>query len=63
MVTHKVETHNSPSALDPFGGAGTVALVADRMGHDAILIELNEVSTELARARIKADAGMFSDVA
>lgn len=49
--------------LDPFGGAGTVGLVADRMGHDAILIELNEVSTELARARIKADAGMFSDVA
>lgn len=49
--------------LDPFGGAGTVGLVADRMGHDAILIELNEVSTDLARARIKADAGMFSDVA
>lgn len=23
MVTHKVETHNSPSALDPFGGAIT----------------------------------------
>ncbi len=50
------------TVLDPFGGAGTTAMVADRMGHDAILIELNEVSTELARARIKADAGMFSDV-
>ena len=23
LVTHKVETHNSPSALDPFGGALT----------------------------------------
>ncbi len=23
LITHKVETHNSPSALDPFGGAIT----------------------------------------
>ena len=27
--------------LDPFGGAGTTGLVADRLGRDAILIELN----------------------
>lgn len=27
LVTHKVETHNSPSALDPFGGALTGSIV------------------------------------
>lgn len=34
MVTHKVETHNSPSALDPFGGAitGIVGVNRDAMG-------------------------------
>lgn len=48
--------------LDPFGGAGTVGLVADRMGHDAILIELNPEYAEQARARIKGDAPLFADV-
>lgn len=51
------------TVLDPFGGAGTSCLVADRMGHDGIMIELNPEYAEIARARIKADAGMFSDVA
>lgn len=34
MVTHKVETHNSPSALDPFGGAitGIVGVNRDAIG-------------------------------
>ena len=27
--------------LDPFGGAGTTGLVADRLGRDAIMVELN----------------------
>lgn len=49
--------------LDPFGGAGTTSLVADRLGRNSILIELNPAYAEIARARIKADAGMFSDVA
>ncbi len=30
LVTHKVETHNSPSALDPFGGAITGILGVNR---------------------------------
>jgi phosphoribosylformylglycinamidine (FGAM) synthase-like enzyme len=30
LVTHKVETHNSPSALDPFGGAITGVLGVNR---------------------------------
>lgn len=49
--------------LDPFGGAGTTGLVADRLGRDAILIELNPDYAELARRRIKADAGLFAEVA
>lgn len=49
--------------LDPFGGAGTTGLVADRMGRDAILIELNPEYAEMARARIVKDAGMFAEVA
>lgn len=34
LVTHKVETHNSPSALDPFGGAitGIVGVNRDCLG-------------------------------
>ncbi len=48
--------------LDPFGGAGTVGLVADRMGIDAILIELNEESIDIAKRRITKDAGMFAEV-
>ena len=30
LITHKVETHNSPSALDPFGGAITGILGVNR---------------------------------
>ncbi|OGI60852.1 hypothetical protein A2814_03515 [Candidatus Nomurabacteria bacterium RIFCSPHIGHO2_01_FULL_38_19] len=34
MITHKVETHNSPSALDPYGGAitGIVGVNRDTIG-------------------------------
>ncbi len=34
LVTHKVETHNTPSALDPFGGAitGIVGVNRDSLG-------------------------------
>ena len=48
--------------LDPFGGAGTTALVADRLGRNAVLIELNPEYAEIARSRIENDAGMFSKV-
>ena len=30
LITHKVETHNSPSALDPFGGAVTAIVGVNR---------------------------------
>jgi DNA modification methylase len=40
--------------LEPFGGAGTSALVATQLGRKATLIELNPEYATLARARIEA---------
>jgi len=51
------------TVLDPFGGAGTTGLVADRLGRNAILIELNPEYAAMAERRIKADAGLFAEVA
>lgn len=48
--------------LDPFGGAGTTGLVADQLGRNAILIELNPEYAAMAERRIKTDAGMFAEV-
>lgn len=50
------------SVLDPFGGAGTTALVAWRMGLSATIIELNPDYAEIARARLVAEQGMWSNV-
>lgn len=38
--------------LDPFGGAGTTALVANQHGRDAILCELNPEYAAIARDRV-----------
>jgi len=51
------------TVLDPFGGAGTTGMVADRLGRNAILIELNPEYAALAERRITNDAGMFANVA
>lgn len=48
--------------LDPFGGAGTTALVADRVGRDAILCELNPTYAGLAEQRVTNDSPLFSEV-
>lgn len=47
------------TVLDPFGGAGTTGLVADRLQRNAILIELNPEYAEIARLRINGDAPLF----
>jgi len=39
--------------LDPFGGSGTVGVVAERLGRNAILIDLNKEYCEMAYRRIK----------
>ncbi len=48
--------------LDPFGGAGTTGLVADRLQRDAILIELNPEYADMAERRIRGDAPLFAQV-
>lgn len=61
-----------PVVLDPFGGAGTTGLVADALGCDAILIELNPDYAAMAQRRIdgakgalriEGEAGLFESVA
>jgi DNA modification methylase len=49
--------------LDPFGGAGTVGLVAQRMGIDASLIELNHDYADLARERVDNDGSRLKAMA
>jgi DNA modification methylase len=46
--------------LDPFGGAGTTGLVADRLQRDAILIEASAEYCEMARRRIAGDAPLLT---
>ena len=50
------------AVLDPFGGAGTVGLVADRLGRDAVVIEISEEYAEMAERRIREDAPLFANV-
>ena len=50
------------TVLDPFGGSGTVALVADRLQRDAILIEISDTYAEMAEKRIREDAPLLTDV-
>jgi DNA modification methylase len=50
------------TVLDPFGGAGTTGLVADRLGRHATLIELNPQYRELAISRVSDDAPLFAEV-
>lgn len=51
------------TVLDPFGGAGTTGLVADRLQRHATLIELNPEYAALARRRIDGDAPLFAGAA
>lgn len=48
--------------LDPFGGVGTVGLVADRMRRNAVLIELNRASVREAVARLEAESPLLADI-
>ena len=50
------------TVLDPFGGAGTTGLVADRLQRNAILIELNPEYADMAERRISRDGGLFATV-
>ena len=50
------------TVLDPFFGAGTTGLVADRFGRHCIGIELNPEYIEIAKRRLIKDAGMFAQI-
>jgi DNA modification methylase len=49
------------TVLDPFGGAGTTGLVADRLQRNAVLIELNPEYAAMAERRINGDRGALLD--
>lgn len=59
----KAGSRRGDTVLDPFGGAGTTGLVADRLGRSAILCELNPEYAALAATRIHADAPLLAGVA
>ena len=59
----KAGSKPNDTVLDPFGGAGTTGLVADRLGRDALLIELNPTYADMARERIRGDAPLLGSVA
>ena len=59
----KAGCHINGTVLDPFSGAGTTGMVANRLGRNAILIEINPQYIEIAKARIKEDGGMMAQVA
>lgn len=48
--------------LDPFGGSGTTALVADRNGRDATIIELNEKYVDIAENRLGGETPLFTEI-
>lgn len=58
----KAGTRIYETVLDPFGGAGTTALVADQLARDCILIELNPEYAKMAERRIIDAAPLFARV-
>ena len=58
---HAAEVRQA-TVLDPFAGSGTVGLVADRLGRDAILIELNPEYAAMAEQRIVGENPLFCKV-
>lgn len=47
------------TVIDPFGGAGTTGLMADRLQRNAVLIELDPANAELIGRRIDRDRGQL----
>jgi hypothetical protein len=45
--------------LDPFGGSGTTALAADRLGRDCTLVEINPQYAALSERRVTRDAPLL----
>ncbi len=49
------------TVLDPFAGACTTGLVAQKTGRDSVLIELNAEYVEMGRKRLEGYAPLFSE--
>ncbi len=47
------------TVLEPFAGAATTGMVADRLGRNAVLIELNPDFAEMGRQRVNRDGRLF----
>jgi len=58
----RASTHPGDTVLDPFGGSGTVGLVARRLGRNAVLCELKPDYSVMAQTRITSDAPLFAQV-
>jgi len=50
------------TVLDPFGGSGTTAIVANKHNRNAVMCELNEEYVGIAKERINNDLGMMANV-
>jgi DNA modification methylase len=58
----KAGSREGDTVLDPFGGAGTVSLVAERLGRNSIYVDLSAEFADMAERRIRADAPMLVSV-
>ena len=56
------KSFKSGTVLDPFGGAGTTGLVADRLGRNTTLIELNKSYADIMELRFSNDNSLFLDL-
>ena len=59
----KAGSKQGDTILDPFAGAFTAPMVADRLQRNAIGIELNADYCDMARRRLVDDGGMFMELA
>lgn len=59
----KAGSRPGDTVLDPFAGAGTTLLVADRLQRHGVGIELNPEYIAIARERLRGDAPLFAEVA
>ena len=49
--------------LDPFAGAGTTGLVAEKLGRDSVLVDINPEYAKMSKERILNELGsMFTGV-
>ncbi len=55
----KASTKPGDTVLDPFAGAGTTLMVADRLGRNAIGCELSESYSDMGTERVVGDSPMF----